>query len=256
MSWGTRRRNTVIFIVIIFLLIPVVFGAFSFFYEKPTCFDGKINGGEAGVDCGGPCELLCTNETLEPIVVWERFFRVEEGLYNVVAYVENQNANAGVKTARYNFELFNEEGVLIANKKGVARLYPKSVIPIIESGLRTGKQIPTRVSFEFETSLIFEKEEPINPVLIIKDENYFEDPDVPGISKVKAEIENISLESVFNVKFVVMIYDVFNNVIATSSTFVDRIDGEESREIVFTWPTTFREEISRIEIVPVYDRGI
>jgi hypothetical protein len=249
MSWGTRRRNTIIFIVILILIIPVIVGTFFVFYEEPNCFDGKQNGYEAGVDCGGNCELLCTSETLDPTVVWERFFEVKEGVYNVVAYVENPNPSAGVLNAPYEFKLFNREGVMIADKKGVARLRPKSVLPILESGLKTLRQVPERVSFEFTSDLVFEKETPAPLNLIVKDENYF----VDNFPKVSAKIQNINFERISNISVIVLLYDVFDNVVGSSSTFIDSLGGEETKDVTFTWPQEFDEEVSRIEIVPIYE---
>lgn len=249
MSWGTRRRNTIIFLVIIIFIIPVIISGYLFFYEEPNCLDGIQNGDESGVDCGGSCELLCTSQTLQPVVLWERFFKVNDGIYNVAAYIENTNPSAGVVSAPYRFRLYNREGVLIEERNGVARLKPKSVLPILETNLETAKQVPEKVTFEFANNLVFEKENPQELKLIIKDENYF----VDNFPKVTAKIQNISLEKVNDIKVIVLLYDVFDNVIGSSSTFVDLLREEESKDITFTWPIEFRQEVSRIEIVPIYE---
>ena len=67
---------------------------------------------------------------------------------------------------------------------------------------------------------------------------------IDQIPKVKATLQNISLDSVVRIKVVVLLFDVFDNVIGSSSTVVDKIDGESSKDIVFTWPNNFKEEIS------------
>lgn len=251
MSWGTKRRNTVIFLVVLVFVIPIIVVGFLTFYNPPTCFDNKQNGDETGIDCGGSCELLCTNETLNPTIVWERYFEVSSGVYNVIAYVENQNASAGVMRAPYKFTLYNRDGVEIAKREGIARIYPKSIVPIIENNLQTFKQIPDRVKFEFSSELIFEKENPVPPALIIKNENYF----VDNNPKVTAEVQNITLDTVNDIKIIVLLYDVFDNVIATSSTFIETLPSESLKNITFTWPNNFREEVSRIEIVPIYEQN-
>lgn len=249
MSWGTRRRNTIVFLVIAILIIPIIVSGFLFFYEEPNCFDGIQNGYETGVDCGGTCELLCTEQTLEPTVLWERFFKVKDGIYNVASYIENPNLSAGVISAPYIFKLYNRDGVLIAQREGTARLKPKSVLPILESNLQTQKQIPARVTFEFKNDLVFEKETPQPFTLLVKDENYF----VDNFPKVTAQIQNISLEKVNDIQVIVLLYDVFDNVIGSSSTFIEILREEEVKDITFTWPEEFKEEVSRIEIVPIYE---
>lgn len=253
MSWGTRRRNNIIFFVFLILIIPIVVGAFLIFYEKPTCFDGKKNGNEKGIDCGGSCVLLCTEDTLPPIVVWERYFKISEGNYNVATYIENQNPSAGAKEAKYIFELFNKEGVQIAEREGRVRLLPKSITPIIESGLFTGKQDVERMRFRFLEDVLFEKEEPIDPVLIIKNDRYYIDESLAGGPRVTASVQNISLNTVKNIEIVVLLYDIFDNVAGSSSTFIDEIKAEETKDISFTWPDKFVETDLRPEIIPIYD---
>lgn len=253
MSWGTRKRNTIIFLVILILIIPIVVSLFFLFYNPPTCFDGKQNGGEKGTDCGGKCELLCTTQTLPPVVIWERFFDINPSVYNVIAYVENQNPSAGIAKANYVFRLYNSEGIEIAKREGSTRIYPKSVIPIIEDNLFTDKQKPVRVSFEFVGDLAFQKEEPKELSLIVEDEKYFEDSFSGNTPKVNAKIRNVSFESIQRVKVLVLLFDIFDNVIGVSSTYIERIDGESIKDVNFTWPKRFDEEVSRIEVIPTYE---
>jgi hypothetical protein len=250
MSWGTKRRNAVLLTTFLFVFIPVAFISFLLFYNPPTCFDGKLNGGEAGVDCGGSCDLLCTTQAYEPVTLWERYFRVDDGLYNTLAYVENPNPAAEVVNAPYVFRLYNEENVVIGEKSGVVTLAPKSVRPIIENGIETFKQVPTRVTFEFGESLVFEKKDPRDALVLIKDEFIENEQEAP---RVKAKIQNISLQTLREIDVVVIVYDVFDNVLGTSSTYVPSLSPEESRDIVFTWPQPFAEDVVRIEVIPVYD---
>jgi hypothetical protein len=249
MSWGTRRRNTIIFIVVLVVILPAMIGGFLFFYDPPNCFDGKKNGSETGVDCGGSCELLCTEQTKMPVVVWERFFRVSPGVYNVVAYVENQNPSAGVMYAPYIFQIFNQDNVLIGEREGSTRLYANSIMPVIETNINTFKQVPFRVSFQWTNDLVFEKEPPVPVELVIQDERYF----VDNIPKVTAKVKNITLKNIDEIRLIVLLYDTFNNVIGSSSTVIEELKGEESKDITFTWPIPFAEEVSRIEIVPIYE---
>lgn len=250
MSWGTSRRNTVLLTIALFVLIPSAAIAFLLFYNPPTCFDGKQNGVETGTDCGGTCQLVCTTEAFDPVVLWERYFRVDDGLYNLLAYVENPNPTAEVVNAKYVFKLYNESNVLIGEKRGVVTLAPKSVRPIIENGIETFKQVPTRVSFELEGQLVFERKDPKDALLIIKDEIVENENEAP---RVRAKIQNVSLQNLKDIDVIVIAYDVFDNVLGTSSTFVPALGPEESQDIVFTWPQPFPEDIVRIEVIPVYE---
>jgi hypothetical protein len=158
MSWGTRRRNTII--TIFFLIVFSVIGylLYDALYEPPNCFDGKWNGDELGIDCGGSCELMCEFQVLNPIINWTRLFQVSPGVYNVLAYVENPNANAGIPQISYRFRVFDEENVLLQERRGSTEILPKSIIPILENTLPVGQLDANRVVFEFTEPFVWYKQ--------------------------------------------------------------------------------------------------
>lgn len=250
MSWGSKRRNTVLFTLSIFIGLPVGLICFWLFYNPPTCSDGKKNGAEEGIDCGGTCQLICTNQAVQPVSLWERYFRVSDGNYNLLAYVENPNPSAYVRNAHYIFKLYNEDNVLIGDRKGVVAIAPKSVRPIIENNLTTFEQVPTRVTFEFEGEMTYEQTDPKDSIVIIKDEFIENEASTP---RIKAKIQNISLKTIKNIEVIVLTYDVFDNVLGSSSTYVTVLNSEESQDIVFTWPQKFTDDVARIELIPIYD---
>ncbi len=250
MSWGTSRRNTVLFTMLLFIGIPIIAIAIIIFYEPPNCFDGVQNGQETGIDCGGTCQLLCTNQVTEPVVLWERVTRVSDGVYNLLAYVENPNPNAFLRDAEYVFKIYNENQVLISEKTGKVSIAPKSARPIIQNNIQTFEQIPVRTRFEFVGDLVYEQTNPKDSLILIKDEIIENEATSP---RVKAKIQNMSLKTIKKIDVVVLIYDALENVIGTSSTYVDVLNPEESQDIVFTWPQSFSDEVGRIELIPIYD---
>lgn len=250
MSWGTRRRNTILFVIFLLIFIPIAIYIGDLLINPATCFDGKQNGIEEGIDCGGGCALLCEAEVIEPITVWQRYFKVADGIYNVVALVENPNPESGTRRAPYIFKLYDREGVLLQERKGVTELSPKEIVPIVENNLLTGKLDTVRVSFEFTEELIFEKEPLEKQVIVVRDEELTEERDSP---RINANLENISLLPVEDIKVVAIVYDLEDNAIAASSTIVERILKDQSIPVVFTWPQPFEKAVSHIEIYPIYD---
>ena len=97
MTWAGKRQLLIlgsIAIVCIIILFPIVKPIIA---PTPTCFDGKQNQGELGVDCSGPCQKICLAEALPVRVLWVRPFKVAEGVYSGVAYVSNPNPGFMVK---------------------------------------------------------------------------------------------------------------------------------------------------------------
>lgn len=249
MSWGTRRRNTILSIFFLILAIPASIILFNIYYEPANCFDGKQNGLETGIDCGGTCELICKETIIEPTVLWRRFFEVSPGIYNVVAMIENQNPDAGIEDLKYIFKLYDVDSVLLYERKGSISLKPKEVLPIIENTLFTNKLEAERVSFEFVNDFVYSKDTPREQKLVIKDERLSEVDTTP---RVDAVIQNTDILPVEDITIVVVIYDNENNAMAISSTLIKILGKDADQQIVFTWPQPFESEVSSIEIIPLY----
>jgi hypothetical protein len=249
-SWGTKRRNFIISVFLSIIFIIVAITGYVFFYEAPTCFDGKQNGTEAGVDCGGECQLLCTNQALPPLVKWTRYFEVIPGLYNAVAYLENQNTSAGTQNLEYKFTIYDRDSTVLSERTGSIELRPKEIIPVVANELRTGVLKPARISFEITNEVEWQKAEIRNPIIIPKDQRVTQ-PD--GVPRVTAVLENIGFNRVEDIRTVVILYNEEGNAIGVSSTKTNSISPAESENVIFTWPQNFVGEVSRVEIIPLYD---
>jgi len=249
-SWGTKRRNTIVTLFILMVAFFILIFGFFFYYKAPTCFDGELNGDEAGVDCGGGCSLLCGNESIDPIVHWKRYFQVAPGVYNVIAYVENQNPAAGASNIEYTFRLYDKNNIVLRERVGYIDIKPKQITPIIENNLDTGKLEVARVSFEFTEQIDWKKQNPSDNLIVIKNQELSE---VNGLPRVSAQVLNNTISRLENITFVVIVYDSLNNAIATSNTKVFRLEKDSSQNIVFTWPNRFESSSTRFEIIPVYE---
>lgn len=248
MTWALRRRALYISTVAIFAAVltgvPVYY---LFFTDNPTCSDGKENQDELGVDCGGGCARLCASQVRTPVILWSRAFKVTDGVYNAVAYVENSNFDAGVDSINYSFELFDEKNVTVARREGKTFLSTNGITPIFEGTIRTGMRTPVRTVFTFKSEPSWRKaeNEPGYTVsgqrLAIKEN---------GTPRVDATITNDTVVDIRNIQVIATIFDIEGNAIASSETLVPLLPARESRAMVFTWPTALPREGTRIEVVP------
>lgn len=252
MSWGTHRRNTIVFIFFSIIFAIVAYLLYDALYEPPNCFDGKWNGNEVNIDCGGSCSLMCKSQVLNPVIRWTRVFEVAPGIYNVLALIENPNAGAEVRNVPYKFKVFDEENVLLQERRGMISIPPKAVIPIIENTLPVGKLDANRVSFEFSEELIWHKKTPEESLIAVQDEQITRLEDSP---RIRAIIRNTGVEVIKNLKVVAIVYDSQNNAIGASSTLFKEVFPNTNTEAFFAWPKPFVTEFSRFELIPVYDRG-
>src|ERR1035437_3477389 len=111
-AWSAKRRMLYGggFVLVLAIIASLLF--FRFVYRAPSCSDGIQNGSEAGVDCGGSCTTLCSNQTVAPIVYWAKAFNVLGDVYNVAAYVENPNTSSGNPQANYDFKIYDANNIM------------------------------------------------------------------------------------------------------------------------------------------------
>jgi hypothetical protein len=247
MSWATKRKYTIIASILILCTFPVLIFLYRHYHKPPTCFDTNQNQGERGIDCGGPCDLMCNQDTLPPIVAWERLFKVAPGLYTAVAYIENPNIGAGADDVSYVFRVYGEEGIAIAERTGTARLVPKHSFAIIEPGITVGSRVPTRMTFDIVGNPVWYKESVSDSPLNVVDEKVSKEDTGP---RVDAILENPTVQAYKDILVNVVLYDDQDNALGASKTFVERLLPSESIPLVFTWPEPFKVPISRIEIIP------
>ncbi len=243
-TWAFFRRlqygaGIGIFFSIIFALVYV-----QFLYSAPTCFDSFQNGEERGVDCGGACTRICAFEVSEPVVKWARSFRVNDGQYNAVAYVENQNRIAATPELSYTFELYDADG-LITERKGTTILPPDSVYPIFEGRIDTQGREPTQTFITLEPIELWLPAEQGRDQFTVTDRrlsNADADP------RLDAKIYNTALTKADDIEVVTTIFDANGNALTSSRTILDEIPPRSEANAVFTWPEPIAKTVRSCEV--------
>ncbi len=221
-------------------------------YTPPTCFDGYQNQDESGVDCGGSCKLLCPFQTEAVNVAWTRGFKVDDGLYSVLAYVENPNYFAYAPYVPYSVRLYDQEGELILERNDKTFLSGEPAAPIYVGRLETGDREPYRVIFEFKDGVDWYRKGRDHELSV--EERKIMQPTFGA--EVQAILNNGAPIPVLDVEVVVVLYDDAENAIAASKTYIDRIEARERRTITFSWPHEMPAAPERLEFVarvPVQD---
>lgn len=247
LSWATKRQLLYLILVLGVFLVVISFPIFSFFNKPATCFDGKQNQDELGIDCGGACSLFCPFEVADPIVHWSRSLQSGDGMYDAVALIENPNVNAGVEEAPYSFKVYDSNNILIVEREGKTFINPNDRLVVLESGLATGERLPARTLFEFRGELKWIRAEGGKPLLRVEREAL----DTTQIQpRLKATLSNQSLEDLEDVVVTVLLYDKNDNVIAVSKTEIEILPQSASKDIVFLFPQSFLKVPVRIDIIP------
>ncbi len=134
------------------------------------------NGLELGIDCGGACSLICTDQAKAPTVLWARSFEIASSTYTAAAYIQNPNSGAGARAARYSFQLFDDQNILVVEKDGVVDLPPVRTIPVIEAGIDVGHRTVARTLFSFSALPAWDTVTAPIPVLHLTQQNLSRTP--------------------------------------------------------------------------------
>ncbi|MFA6227280.1 MAG: hypothetical protein WC631_02300 [Candidatus Paceibacterota bacterium] len=247
MSWAQRRKATYLSGIILFFIIIILIIVVPRLFKTATCFDGIKNQSEIGIDCGGPCQIICRAEYSDPIVQWVRWAKVtSSGTYNVLAYIENPNIGSGAYDAPYNFKIYDKDGVLLFEKYGNAYIPPNKKFAIFEDGINLLDKTPSRINFTFTTGAVWQKMD--NRELgIVSDSNILSKESLkPRLDSV---IRNKTLRDIKDIEVIAILYDSNNNAVAFSRTKIDLLDKESTQNIVFTWPEPFSGKVYRIETI-------
>jgi hypothetical protein len=248
--WADRRKQTIIWCIIFLVIGVIAIAAWTVLHKPATCSDRKQNQHEEGVDCGGECSLMCKDRTEEPIVLWQRFFKVSDGIYTVATMIQNPNLNAYAPDVPYRIRIYDDEGVTIFEREGYTTIYAKYAFPLIEASVRTGERIPVRMTFEFiEKPMWYRSAGEIEEMLkglAITNDVILNELTSPRISAIIRNDSNVVRQ---NVKIAALVYNADGNVMAVSQTFVDQVPSHGTSNVVFSWPEPFPAPILKKELI-------
>lgn len=243
-SWSERRKYAYFFGFVVSLVILIGVPVVYILYEKPTCFDGKQNGTERGVDCSGACVKLCPADFASPRVLWSYTSRVVPGVYNALAYVQNPNPDVEALSVPYVFKLYNSQGELIAEKEGYTFVPGGQRFAVFLGGIQL-QSVPTRTTFEFGSIPSWRQVQPLTEIKVVT--TNIQEGSRPSVEVV---IENISLQKDFDdVDVFIILYDAEGNRVAFSKTFIERLSAKETTTVYFTWPESFERPVVKTEVL-------
>lgn len=236
--WAARRR--VIYLgAMVLMLTSISFVVFwKFWYKAPSCFDNVKNGDETGIDCGGSCALICSENIIKPIVTWDpRLFEILPGTWSALIYVENPNADKDAVYVPYSFTIYDGDNKILEKRKGVTILPKNKTVGIFEGSIIIKKDAkPKKAIFELGDSIVWKKNQEIGEKIIITHGPLLRLENMP---RVEANVKNNSIEKIKNIELVIAIFDGSDNAIAASRTFIDELKKNQNTNVFFTWPKPF-----------------
>ncbi|MFA7285930.1 MAG: hypothetical protein WC011_03750 [Candidatus Paceibacterota bacterium] len=253
MTWALKRQILYILGLLIFFGAIALYFLWPYINKPPTCFDGKQNGTELGVDCGGGCVRACSFEVDKLSIFWSRSFEVVPGRYNAVSYIENQNPNKIIRKIKYRFRFADKDNLYIGQREGETFVPPAGKFAVFEPAINLGNSIPVYTTFEFTEAPLWENVDPsvvdqLN--LVVYDINLTNEDSTPKLSAV---IRNDSLFVIPDLNAVAILYDDLNNALSVSSTYVPVLNRESRVDVNFTWRAPMSKKVLTKEIIPMFN---
>jgi len=249
MNWGSRMKTLYISGVVLLLLIVIgVPVYFKYFNPAPTCFDGKQNQDEIGIDCDGVCALLCPEQSRDPIVSFERLYEANPGVYTALAMLENPNQGVFVREVSYVFRIYDKDNILLFEIPGVTFIPPGREFPVFASPIITGNRTATKEIFDItDTRIAWEKGQWNEPAIEVSNVSRSV---VNGNERIEADIVNREVYPLRDMQVVAVVYDTSGNAVEASATVVGYISPQSSGRVSFTWGKPFDFSVSKINIIP------
>ena len=248
-EWSQRRKRIILSLIFGFLIFFIGLPVFFFFYRGPTCTDGKQNGDEKGIDCGGGCKKLCQADNLSIILKGDpQVVQVGSTTYAVVIQAQNPNLSSDILRARYIFRMYESSSTVpVRIIDGDVYVPQGQKFAVFEGPFDFSEAKPDRATFEWkQDSLVWNTNTKPLTALVIEEKYLSGEGEEPRLT---AELYNPSLDKVNNVELTAIISDEQGNTIGVSKTFVDSIEKEGREPIVFTWPQPFVGTPALIDIL-------
>ncbi|MFH1235683.1 MAG: hypothetical protein V1685_01960 [Parcubacteria group bacterium] len=249
MPWAARRRLVILIIIgavaIAFFLIVLI----STFYKTSSCTDGVQNQDEAGIDCGGPCAYLCTEQMQAPTVLFTKALDNGSERTDVVAMVENKNTTAAAKNVPYRITLYGIGRVFLKTIDGTLDLFPNARTPVYVRGVASNQKVASAF-LEIETSsprwFTMTSDSRIVPMILNVTQS-----GATSTPRIEAALSNSSAATLSNIRVIALVKNAQKDVIAASETIVPSIFAQGQSTAIFTWNNAFIEGPSSIEVVPM-----
>lgn len=223
---------------------------FAFLKPPETCFDGRQNQNEAGMDCGGVCQAVCKeNIVASDVEITEiAFVQSRTSQYDIVGKVHNPNDEIGASSFAYTVSLKDSAGNIIATRSGKSYILPQENKYLLEFNLSTEIE-PAAVSLhidavEWERFFGYQAKPSIN----IYQKRYSPISSGAGFGEVYGLLSNESPYDFRAIVVRVILRDASNKPLALNMTEMRTVKSHEERDFRLVWPSAFAGTVERVEM--------
>lgn len=223
----------------------------TFLKSDPTCFDGKQNQDETGLDCGGSCTKQCVVkvEAKDLVIKETAFVPVGDGSYDVLAQVYNPNDVAGASSFTYTLSLRDASGQILSRQSGTSFILPQETKYLLEFHL-AATTVPSQAVVEF-SGIVWEHFEGYTekPRISVVRQSYARITSGAGYGAATGLVINESPYDFRSLAVKVVLRDALGKPVALNMTTMQTMKSKEQRDFRLVWPTAFPGEVTSYEML-------
>lgn len=249
LSRGAKRVFVAcVYLTILTLLIAGTY--YSFFKAPETCFDGKENQDEQGIDCGGSCQAVCKETVIgRDLEITEiTFVAGDNSQYDVLTKIYNPNDEIGASSFAYTVSLKDAAGNVLASRSGKSYSLPQENKYILELNL-AAPSVPATASLrisEVEWARFSGFQE--KPAINIYQKRYSPIASGAGFSEAAGLLSNESPYDFRSIVVKVILRDTEGKPLALNSTEMRTVRSHEERAFNLIWPRSFPGTVEKVEM--------
>lgn len=239
-----------------YLLVLLGIGAvvyLIYFKPPPSCFDGKRNGGEAGIDCDGPCAKVCTPLTIRlpeitgvPKVITISPAPGDGQRITAFARIQNPNTDYAVRNMSYTVTVFDGAGVSVGTRTNAASLYAGEIVYLVEANIEPSGLPPFAVEFSFGEPVWARAGSFVRPEASLRDRQIVNDE---RGTVARGTIVNQDTLPIPELTVIAVFYDTKGVLLGASKTVVADIFPQEARPFSVFHPLLPDVDPAKTEIV-------
>ncbi len=245
-----KRKKVVIIFIYSTLFLLFSLSLYLYFRPQPSCFDGKQNQNEQGIDCGGVCVKECDIVKAQPLIIGKvgAVSAGVEGKYDFYAWIINPNVIFGSQKFTYTFKFKNSAGEVIFTQKNNGFILPSErKYIVVENVNSAGKPVAIDLRIDSSDWIKF-KDYYESPNIKIINKSYNEVSDSVNFAEVYGLLKNESPYDFNVIKVEVFLKDVNGKVVALNSTQMNTVNAGEQRDFKIFWPHHFDGSVNNMEV--------
>ena len=220
---------TLIFALVLYALIS------PFFTKVESCFDGKKNQNETGIDCGGVC-VSCEVKELSPLRSLDvKVFPLRSGQVVLLGTAVNPNELYDAEKFFYSFLVYDATNHLVETIEGDDSVSALEKRFIFTAGIKTKYQNVGRVVLETKDVLWKKSFGTLKPnISLLKAiETNMGEQNI----KVRGVLKNESSVSASSIKVIGVLYDKYDIEIFASQSLISSLQAFEEKSFTITFPS-------------------